>query len=373
MFDIVIIGGNLSGSLAAINAARENVSVALIERHKEPCYPAHCGEGIADITADLLNLDEMRCPKNEIGKVIVNVSSARKYTFKLSRNKMYIINRTFLENELIKKAEEKGVEIFLGRRMKKFNPPSEVILDNNKKIYGKIIIDASGISCIIGKQIGVRATLRSEDVGVCIQSRVQSHFDPYTVYFSYHEPYAPFGYAWVFPKNEKEANVGIGVNGGKNFDLKKSLDNYLDLITNGSYKVIHTFRGCVPLALPLENLVENNVMFVGDAGRLADPGSAAGIHNAVFSGTLAGLIAGRYILGELKSLKVYQEVMKNKTDRLIKTYYNKSKLTTGEKYQKAYNRAWSILSFLNSIFPNFFQGYIAKRLKKDIKIINLFR
>lgn len=53
MFDIVIIGGNLSGSLAAINAVREDVSVALIERHKEPCYPARCGEGIANITADL--------------------------------------------------------------------------------------------------------------------------------------------------------------------------------------------------------------------------------------------------------------------------------------------------------------------------------
>lgn len=88
MFDIVIIGGNLSGSLAAINAARKDVSVALIEKHKEPCYPAHCGEGIADITAELLNLDEIRCPKNEIDKIIVNVSSTnlKSVSESLSRN-----------------------------------------------------------------------------------------------------------------------------------------------------------------------------------------------------------------------------------------------------------------------------------------------
>lgn len=373
MFDVIIIGGNLSGSLAAINAAQKGVSIALIERHKEPFFPAHCGEGIADITSDFLNLDEMGCPKNEINRVIINISSLKQYNFKLSRNKMYIINRTHLEKELHKKAEKKGVKLYLGRRMKKLNPPGEVVLDNDEKITGKVIIDASGIVCIVGKQIGVETSLKPEDIGVCIQSRVQSHFDSNTAYFRFHEPYAPFGYAWVFPVNDKEANIGLGVYGRQNLDLKKLLTEYIDLITNGNCKITHTFRACVPMALPLNNLVENNIMFVGDAGRLVDPGSAAGIHNAVFSGTLAGLIAGKYILGELTSLKVYQEAMRNKTNRLTKIYYRKSKLTTGEKYEKAYNRAWSILYFLNRLSPNFFQGHVAKMLKRDIKIINSFK
>ena len=56
--------------------------------------------------------------------------------------------------------------------MKKLNPSGEVVLDNDEKITGKVIIDASGIVCIVGKQIGVETSLKPEDIGVCIQSRV---------------------------------------------------------------------------------------------------------------------------------------------------------------------------------------------------------
>ena len=66
MFDIAVIGGNLAGASAAINAAQKGVSVVLIERNKEPCFPAHCGEGTTDIQAEWLGLDTIKCTKNEI-------------------------------------------------------------------------------------------------------------------------------------------------------------------------------------------------------------------------------------------------------------------------------------------------------------------
>ena len=373
MFDIVVIGGNLSGTFAAINAAEKGVRVALVEKHKEPFFPAHCGEAIDDVTAEFLQLDEIGCPKNEINKVIVNVSTLNKFTFKLSRNKIYIINRTYLERELIKKAETNSVKLYLGKRMKKYNSPNELILDNNKKITGKIIIDASGIVCSVGKQIGVDVRLKPEDIGICIQSRVQSHFDANTMYTWWHEPYAPFSYAWLFPINEKEANIGLGVKGGGKLDLKKLLEDYINFMTNGDYKIINTFRACEPMALPINPLVKNNVMFVGDAARLVDKVSGAGIHNAVFSGTLAGLIAAKYIHGEVTSLKVYQNAMKNRTDRIRKTYHRMRKLDTSDKFLKGFNRAFSYLHLINKIFPNFFQGHFAKIIKKDYRIIDLYK
>ena len=68
MFDVIVIGGNLAGASAAINAAEKGVKVALVERHKEPFSPVHCGEGIADVTGELLELDKINCPKNEINR-----------------------------------------------------------------------------------------------------------------------------------------------------------------------------------------------------------------------------------------------------------------------------------------------------------------
>ena len=69
MYDIVVIGGNIAGASAAIKAASEGVKVVLVERNKEPFNPAHCGEAITDITADLLNLDKIGCEKMKLIKL----------------------------------------------------------------------------------------------------------------------------------------------------------------------------------------------------------------------------------------------------------------------------------------------------------------
>ena len=239
MYDIIIIGGNLSGATAAISAVTKGVKVALIERHKKPFLPAHCGEAIADVTATFLKIDKRKCPRNEINKIKINISSLKEYKINLSKNKIYVIDRNYLENDLLKEAEEKKVNLFLGRRMVKFNP--------NK------------------------------------------------MYMWWSEPYAPFGYAWLFPINENLANIGLGIIGGQKVDINSLLQKYINLMTNEKYKTIHTFRACEPMFKQLDKIISNNVIFVGDSARLVNPASGAGIHNAVFSGTLAGLTAANYI------------------------------------------------------------------------------
>ncbi len=373
MYDIIIIGGNLSGAIAAINAVNQGVKVAIIERHKKPLTPAHCGEAISHVTANILKIDERKCPKNEIRKIRINITNSKEYTINLSKDKIYVIDRNYLENDLLKEAEEKNVDLFLGRRMIKFNPPNEIIMDNKRKIEGKIIIDASGISCIIGKQIGINTKLKPEDIGVCIQHRIQSKSNPNIMNMWWGEPYAPSGYAWLFPINKELSNIGIGIIGGQKLDIKNLLQKYTNLMTNKKYKIINTFRACEPMYKPLENIVINNVMFVGDSARLVDPASGAGIHNAVFSGTLAGLTAAGYIKGENKSLDIYQKLMQNKMKRIKKTYINKSKLTSTKKYNKTFNRLFSTINILNKIIPNFYQNQITKLLEKDIKKIEILK
>jgi len=371
MYDIIIIGGNLSGAIAAVNAVKKGVKVALIERHNKPFSPSHCGEAISDVTANFLKINKRNCPKNEIREIKINITSSKKYTINLSENKIFVIDRNYLENDLLNEAKEKNVDLYLGRRMLKFNPPNEIIMDNNEKIDGKIIIDASGISCIIGKQIGINTKLKPEEIGVCIQSRIQSKYNPKRMYMWWGEPYAPFGYAWLFPINKELSNIGIGIIGGQKVDIKNLLKEYINLMTNKKYKTINTFRACEPMVKPLDNIVINNVMFVGDSARLVDPASGAGIHNAVFSGALAGLTAASYINGEIRSLNIYQKLMENKMNRIRKTYKNKCKLTSTSKYDKAFNRVFSTINILNKIIPNFYQRQITKMLGKDIKKIEL--
>ena len=193
------------------------------------------------------------------------------------------------------------------------------------------------------------------------------------MYMWWSEPYAPFGYAWLFPINENYANIGLGIIGGQNLILENLLKKYIKTMINEKYKIIHTFQSCEPMAKPLENIVINNIMFVGDSARLVDPASGAGIHNAVFSGSLAGLTSSKYINGEIKSLDLYQKLMTQKINKIKKTYKNKSKLTTAKQYDKAFNKIFTSINILNKLIPNFYQNQITKLLYKDIKKVERLR
>ena len=227
MFDVIVIGGNLAGTSAAINASSRGLNVALVEKNEQPFSPAHCGEAIhKDILEyfDLLyNHDYI---KNPIMEVIINVG-IKKYNYKFKTPLQMIIDRNYIENELLQRAEKQGVKLILGNRMKDFNRPNDIILADNTVIQGKIIIDSSGIACQVGRLIGLANKLRPEDIGVGIQNRIQGNFNVDTMKLWFHKPYGPMGYAWLFPLNDKLANVGIGIMGGQKFDMKELLDSYI--------------------------------------------------------------------------------------------------------------------------------------------------
>ena len=132
--------------------------IALIEKNKQPFNPAHCGEMLFDIEAEPLNLDKIGCQKNEINKIIIKIPP-KNYTFKFKKHRIIIFDRNFVEKKFLETAEKKGTDLFLGIKMIDFKPPDEIVMDNNEIIKGKVIIDASGILCQVGKRIEIKTKL----------------------------------------------------------------------------------------------------------------------------------------------------------------------------------------------------------------------
>ena len=373
MYDIVVIGGNIAGTTAAINAAEEGANVILVERNKEPFNPAHCGEMLIDTEADLLKLDKIGCKKNEIQNIKINVSS-KEYLIKLKTRKIIIFDRNFVEKMLLKKAEKKGVELLIGTSMRDFKPPNEIILEDNKIIEGRIIIDASGIACQVGRRIGINTKIKSEDIGVCIQSRVESNYDPNLIKSWFHKPYAPFGYAWLFPLNKKIANIGLGIPGGQKQDLPRLLNKYINFVAEGDFKISSTFRACVPSAKPMNKLFKDNIIITGDAGRLAHPLSGGGIRNALFSGSLSGIIAAKYINREIPSLEIYQKLMQKKISVLNKEYIFKNRISKNEGiFLRNFSLTISMGSCIHKLIPNILEKLFTISSNRDKRIIKSFK
>jgi flavin-dependent dehydrogenase len=117
-------------------------------------------------------------------------------------------------------------------------------------------------------------------------------------------------------------------------------------------------------------VVKDNVIITGDAARLAHSLSGGGINNAMFSGSLAGIIAAKYLNKELESLETYQELMQDKISTLTKEHGLRCNLIKSDNsYLTKFGMGVSLVHFVNKFFPESFGRLYSKLTEKDKKIL----
>jgi len=129
---------------------------------------------------------------------------------------------------------------------------------------------------------------------------------------------APGGYAWVFPKGEGLANVGVAISPAKS---RLGAKHFLDLFVHHLFpeaEVLGITWGAVPTAQPLSPSFAQRLLVVGDAARLTDPLSGAGIANSLRSGVWAAeTITEAFKRGDFSSnsLQGYEKKWKKRIGR----------------------------------------------------------
>ncbi|MFZ5980558.1 MAG: hypothetical protein ACOYVF_07980, partial [Candidatus Zixiibacteriota bacterium] len=128
--------------------------------------------------------------------------------------------------------------------------------------------------------------------------------DPETIELYLGNQIAPKSYAWIFPRGESEANVGLGVNSIKNEgpDAVIYLERFIEK-KFGRVKIVRKACGTCPLYQGPEKLALANLLVAGDAARVLESLSGAGIVNALHSGKLAGKAAVEYLSGNKPDFK----------------------------------------------------------------------
>ena len=101
------------------------------------------------------------------------------------------------------------------------------------------------------------------------------------------------GYAWIFPKGEGKANVGLGAQA--DMSAWPALDYLVRFIEGQPHLAqgspVTLVVGGVPVALPPKRLGTDGCMLVGDAARQVDPLTGGGITNAMAAGEYAAEVA----------------------------------------------------------------------------------
>jgi digeranylgeranylglycerophospholipid reductase len=296
--EVIVVGAGPGGALAARALREEGREVLILEKQTEVAKTVLCAEGISHESVSLFI-----SPNNQPW-VSAKLRRAKLFGpngsyFEVRRNNLgYVLERRIFDKHLLTMALEKGAELMTSTSFisaRRTTKGIEVEIRNNgkvKRIRTKLLIGADGAGSRVGRSLGMEVGVGVRDVHFCAQYLLyHPAVEKDCVSFFVGEKIAPGGYGWIFPKGNGLANVGVGVVRDVN-NIKKYLDNLVESYLNGA-RILGFIRGVVPVGGHRLRLVDDNVMLVGDAARLAEPISGAGIAAAMVSGDIAGHVGGK--------------------------------------------------------------------------------
>ncbi|HLI46384.1 MAG TPA: NAD(P)/FAD-dependent oxidoreductase [Geobacterales bacterium] len=292
LYDVIIVGAGPAGAAAAKAAAKAGAKTLLLEKYPTIQANKPCGEAVSSRTFETAGI-----PIRD--EFIVNVAYAQVYSPSLKRidikEKGYLINKSRFIQELVVHASEYGAEIRVREEVKEAGFDKEEKLVKLKTIHGeykcKVLLGADGYASAVAKAFGINE--KSEPIPTVQYIMVGKKFkDVDAVRFYVANKWAPKGYAWIFPKDEKIAEVGVGVRGGP---AKLFLDKFVQDFKEelGGAQIID-YRGApVPIGGMINSDVQDGLILIGDAAGTVMPLTGGGIHSCVASGMIAGEVAAK--------------------------------------------------------------------------------
>ncbi len=357
VYDVVVVGAGPAGAVAARYAAEKGASTLIIDRKREIGSPVRCAEVVANTLPQnfgMENSSEWLINEAHHFKIISPKGRAAK--IKTTPYAGYVLDRAAFEKELLRMAIDDGAELLLGKAVT--NLKSDGIVIGDEAVKAKIIIAADGVDSRIGRMAGMDTRSRIGMLGSCAQhTLVNIDVDPDCLEFYFGSRYALGGYAWVFPKSGKEANVGVGILKPSGQDAVDVLGHFIKVKFPGAQS-IRFLSGCVPSTLPPKKCVKGNVVMVGDAARQVNPFTGAGVANAFTAGKIAGELSGEVAVNNrpMKDLNEYETLWRNALEKRLERGYRlrKKMLENDKKIER--------LCLLLKIMP----GFILRRFMKNL-------
>jgi digeranylgeranylglycerophospholipid reductase len=188
-----------------------------------------------------------------------------------------------------------------------------------KEVEARVVIGGDGVESLVGRWAGIDTAIRMSEVHSCMQYFIEDPAlgEDELVTFYVGRDLVPGGYAWTFPKGKNRANLGLGLGPTMRKDKREKAEDYQKRLLERFYpqaNVLAKTMGGVPANNAPQDLVSEGVMLVGDAGRLTDPLSGAGIAIAMESGALAGEVAAKALKrgdASRKGLAEYEKRWRN--------------------------------------------------------------
>jgi len=308
-FDAVVVGGGSCGSFSALTAAKLGAKVVVCEEHESIGIPTHC-TGHLNLNG-LKRLRLLPFPKNVVENEFRGVTFyspyGKDFSVRFDSPVTCTVNRELFDKHLADLAMRAGVEYRLGSKVESLilkRGSAKGVVTNRKgfreTLFSKIVINAEGVSSTILKKAGLQSLDRSmvvNAVHVEMNGVKDVEGDSVEVYLG--KKYAPGFFAWIIPKQNGMAKVGLAANVGspKRYLHKFIRDHPIASPKLSDSKILSQSFYPIPLGGPISKTYHRGLLIVGDAASQVKPTTGGG----VIFGLLCSKIAGEVVYESIKN------------------------------------------------------------------------
>ena len=335
--DILVIGAGPAGSTAAKHAAIGGASVIVIDKKSEIGSPKRCAEGVSKDGLKKLGIEPSPrwVTKEATG---VRMVSPNGTAVNLTDEKVklpeagYILERKVFDKHMAMDAGRAGAKIMvktLATGLRREEDQVVVTVEHmgeELEVKAKIVIAADGPESRVGRWAGLKTALKPKNMESCAQFEMAGvqMAEPDCIEFHFGSV-SPGGYAWIFPKGDDIANVGLGVL--TTITDKTAYQHLLEFVESNpatqNAQPVELNIGGDPVGGLLKKKVADNVLVTGDAASMVNPLTGGGIISGMLGGRIAGQVAAQAVSdGDYshKNLKVYEKLCEDELGESFKKY-----------------------------------------------------
>jgi len=301
--DAIVIGGGPCGSFTALNLARLGVNVKVFEEHGEIGVPSHCAGHLSITGLKLLGLYPLpsRIVENTFYGAIFHSPKGKEFSVRLSSPVTCVVNRVLFDKHVAEMVEDAGAHYSLNSIVESLITENDFVKgvivrrgNIEERFSAKVVVDAGGVSSRILRQAGLSASDPKTFVNA-VQAEVENvkNLNPDMVDVFLGKDYAPGLYAWLVPKHDGKANVGLATNTGNPKKLLQKLmyDHPIASKKLHAAKLSRISFHPIPLGGPIPKTYSNGFLAVGDAASQVKPTTGGGVIFGMMCARVAAEVA----------------------------------------------------------------------------------
>lgn len=292
-YDAIVIGGGPAGLVAARGIASKGFRMAVLEKERHLGVKP-CGEGVSRQT-----LEDSSIPPagdfiaQEIKGALVYAPNGKSVSIEGEAGAGYILNKALFLQHLASEAIEEGADILMNHAVVDLERKDGLVKVKTRggELETNLVLGADGFASTVSRRFGFEKSGERELIPLIQYLMVNCNLnDQQTTEFYVGREVVPLGYAWIFPKGDRKANVGVGVRGSP---VKPYLDRFIrehpEIFAKA--KVIGIEGAPITIGGLLDSIVDDNIMLVGEAAGQVIPLTGGGIHSGIAGGQMAAQTA----------------------------------------------------------------------------------